>query len=172
MTQSTIIIRELSAKDAVKFWELRLRGLQEELHAFEKSYEECKDDPISEVEKRLISNENSFIFGAFYGDKIIGTTGFYRYSGVKVAHKGVIWGVYLLNEYRGQGIAKKLLLDVIEKARKLGDVELIHLGVNPANPPVVKLYESVGFTKWGEEKHALKVNGEYVDEDQMVIFLK
>jgi RimJ/RimL family protein N-acetyltransferase len=170
VNSSKISIRELGPSDASAFWSLRLRGLQEEPHAFSRSYEESKDVPISDIEKRLLVNNDQFVLGVFDDDKLIGVTGFLRYNGEKVAHKGEMWGVYLLSEYRGQGVAKKLLLAVIEKARALPGVELIHLGVNPANKPVVGLYESVGFTKWGEEVHALKVNGEYVDEDQMVLF--
>ncbi|MBX9568526.1 MAG: GNAT family N-acetyltransferase [Candidatus Obscuribacterales bacterium] len=171
MSSSNISIRELGPRDASDFWDLRLRGLQEELHAFSRSYEESKDIPISDIEKRLLVNEDQFVLGVFDDDELVGVTGFLRYDGQKVRHKAEMWGVYLLSEYRGKGIAKKLLLAVIEKARTLPGVELIHLGVNPANKPVVKLYESVGFSKWGSEKHALKVNGEYVDEDQMVLFL-
>ena len=171
MSASSITIRELEPKDASAFWSLRLRGLQEELHAFSRSYDESKDLPISEIENRLVVNDEQFVLGIHDADQLVGVTGFLRYNGEKVRHKGEMWGVYLLPDYRGKGVAKKLLLAVIEKARKLPGVELIHLGVNPANIPVVRLYESVGFTKWGCEIHALKVNGEYVDEDQMVLFL-
>ncbi len=171
--KSEITIRTLSPSDARIFWDLRLKGLREEPHAFTLSYDECKDEPLTNVEKKLVDNEDSFIMGAFDGTALIGVTGFYRYEGEKVSHKGVVWGVYLIPEYRGKGIAKSLLLEVIAKAKKLRAIELLHLGVNPApsNIGTVKLYESVGFTKWCSEKNALKVAGEYVDEDQMVLFL-
>lgn len=172
MTETSIEIKELGAHDAEDFFKLRLRGLKEEPHAFTSSYEESAAEDISNVAKRLVSNENSFVLGVYDQSKLVGVTGFYRYKdGIKVAHKGVVWGVYLLPEYRGKGIAKRLLLEVIAKVRGLPGIELVHLGVNPANPPVVKLYESVGFSKWGSELHALKVDGQYVDEDQMVLFI-
>lgn len=167
----SIKIRELTPADAASFWKLRLRGLKEELHAFSRSYEEDKDTQLSTVETRLVSNDDKFVIGAYDKEELICVTGFYRYDGQKVCHKGVVWGVYMLPEYRGKGIAKRVLQTVIEKAKTLPNLELLHLGVNPANKPVVRLYESVGFTKWGCELKALKVNGEYVDEDQMVLFL-
>ena len=114
MNSSKISIRELGPSDASAFWSLRLRGLQEEPHAFSRSYEESKDVPISDIEKRLLVNNDQFVLGVFDDDKLIGVTGFLRYNGEKVAHKGEMWGVYLLSEYRGQGVAKKLLLAVIE----------------------------------------------------------
>jgi ribosomal protein S18 acetylase RimI-like enzyme len=98
--------------------------------------------------------------------------GFYRYKeSVKVAHKGMIWGVYVQATYRGKGLAKQLLQAVIARARMLGGIELIQLGVNAANLPVVKLYESLGFSKWGCDPRALKVHGRYIDEDRMVLWL-
>ncbi len=169
--ESSYHIRVLGPEDAEEFKELRLRGLKEAPHAFGSSYEESAARPVSHFAERITPDKNGFVMGAFEG-KLVGVTGFYRYQdGIKSEHKGVLWGVYLLPECRGRGIAKKLMLSVIEGARALPGIELIHLGVNPANPPVVKLYESVGFTKWGEEKHALKVDGQYVDEDQMVLWL-
>lgn len=165
-------LRELSPDDAEEFFQLRLKGLKEEPDAFTSSYEESSAEEISAVRARLVSNQNSYVIGAFDSQRMIGVTGLYRYKeGSKVAHKAVLWGVYLLPEYRGKGVAKKVLRAVLEKARTLPGIELVHLGVNPANQPVVKLYESVGFTKWGEEKHALKIDGRYVDEDQMVLWL-
>lgn len=172
-SSTTITMRELSAADAEEFFQLRLKGLKEEPDAFTSSYDESSAEPISKVAAKLESDKNQFVIGVFDNNKLIGVTGFYRYwEGIKVAHKGVLWGVYLMPEYRGKGIAKKLLLAVIEKASALPGIELIHLGVNPANPPVVKLYESVGFTKWGFEAHALKIEGRYIDEDQMVYWVK
>lgn len=168
-----ISYRELGAQDAEPFFKLRLKGLKEEPDAFTSSYEESKDTPLDEIASRLVSSKDSFVIGVFEADKLIGVTGVHRYKeGLKVAHKGILWGVYLLPEYRGKGIAKTLLQKVLEQAQKLPGLELLHLGVNPASTAVVKLYESVGFSKWGSELHALKVNGKYVDEDQMVFWLK
>lgn len=171
MKSKTITLRDLTVADAEPFMRLRLKGLLEEPDAFTSSYEESKDTPIEVIAERLKSDHDSFVLGVFDGEDLVGLTGIHRYKeGKKVAHKGVLWGVYLLPEYRGKGLAKTMLLSAIEKARKLPGLELLHLGVNPDNPPVVKLYESVGFQKWGFEKHALKIDGRYVDEDQMVLF--
>lgn len=169
----TISIRLLAPSDAEAFWALRLKGLKEEPRAFTASYEESSAEALSTVAKRLECNDDGFLMGSFDKDRLVGVTGFYRYKeGKKVEHKGVVWGVYLLPEYRGKGIARRLLLEVIERCKSVPGIELLHLGVDPSNKPVVKLYESVGFTKWGTELHALKIGDEYVDEDQMVLWTK
>lgn len=169
----TITIKFLSPADAEEFRALRLKGLKEEPRAFTASYEESAREEITAVAKRLEKSDDGFLMGSYDNKRLIGVTGFYRYKeGRKVEHKGVIWGVYLLPEYRGKGLARKLLLEVIKHCKNVPGIELLHLGVDPANKPVVKLYESVGFTKWGSELHALKIGNEYVDEDQMVLWMQ
>ena len=49
----------------------------------------------------------------------------------------------VLPEYRGRGIARQLMLKQIEHARSLGLPST--LLVDPANPPALRLYESLGF---------------------------
>jgi RimJ/RimL family protein N-acetyltransferase len=172
MTQSRVTLRELRANDAQDFWELRLQGLQEEVEAFTSSYEESKQRPLSTVAESLHATENSFVLGAFVDDKLVGMAGFRRDNdSYKVRHKGLIWGVYVKPQHRGIGLAKKLLLAAIEKSRSLGGIELVHLGVNAANLPVKKLYESVGFRTWGCEPRALKIADRYVDEERMMLIV-
>jgi len=172
MTQSKFSLRELRAEDAPAFWNLRLQGLQEEVDAFTSSYEESRQRPQADVEESLQPTENSFVLGLFAENKLVGMAGFRRGNeSYKVRHKGLIWGVYVRPEHRGLGLAKRLLLAAIEKSRSLGGIELVQLGVNAANLPVKKLYESVGFKSWGCEKHALKLADHYVDEERMMLFV-
>lgn len=49
----------------------------------------------------------------------------------------------VLPEFRGHGIARQLMLKQIEHGRSLG--LLSTLLVDPANPPALRLYESLGF---------------------------
>jgi RimJ/RimL family protein N-acetyltransferase len=171
MSHAEIEIRVLVENDAEQLLILRRLGLKEEPAAFTSTYEDSLSLTVSDIAGNLAANNNSFVYGAFDNSNLVGMTGFHRYKeGAKTAHKGLIWGVYLKPEYRSKGIAKKLLQAVLSRARNLDGIELVHLGVNAANLPVVKLYESVGFTKWGSDPKALKVDGQYIDEDRMVLF--
>jgi ribosomal protein S18 acetylase RimI-like enzyme len=49
-------------------------------------------------------------------------------------------------EYRRQGIGKKLVKFVIDKAKELGYTEM-SIGVNSDNFPALKLYTDCGFNK-------------------------
>jgi RimJ/RimL family protein N-acetyltransferase len=35
-----------------------------------------------------------------------------------------------------------------------------------------KLYESLGFRRYGVEPRSLKVNGEYIDDELMILYLR
>ncbi|WP_317935242.1 GNAT family N-acetyltransferase [Sporosarcina aquimarina] len=47
----------------------------------------------------------------------------------------------------------------------------MYITVVTTNSTAKKLYTSLGFEKFGTEKRALKVDGDYFDEDLMVLFL-
>ncbi len=172
MSQPNVYVRKLNPDDAEAFWQVRLLGVQQEVDAFYASYEENKNRDLAEIARMLEPTKNSFVMGVFADDSLAGIAGFFRAKeGYKVAHKGVIWGVFLKSEYRGKGLAKKLLLGTIDNARQVGGIELIFLSVNASNPSAIKAYEAVGFKIWGLEKKAMKIGKRYVDENHMVLSL-
>jgi ribosomal protein S18 acetylase RimI-like enzyme len=54
--------------------------------------------------------------------------------------------MYVLPAYRGKGIAKRLVNELIQVAQKLG-YEYIYLDTLPTLVPAIQLYESVGFVR-------------------------
>ena len=46
---------------------------------------------------------------------LAGMMGFKREYGLKLRHKGCIWGVYVSPAHRGKGLASLLLSEVIER---------------------------------------------------------
>lgn len=54
--------------------------------------------------------------------------------------------IAIRKEYRRQGIAKQLMIDIINNAVKTGNKEII-LQVRATNAPAIKLYETLGFNK-------------------------
>jgi RimJ/RimL family protein N-acetyltransferase len=166
-------IRALTGSDADAFRALRREALEDSPHAFTESIAEHDAVSSAAYAARIAAlNQNQFIIAAFddAGD-IIGSVGFSRNTGEKSRHKGVIWGVYVKPKARGSGIAKALMLEVLRRAKTLDGLEQIKLGVRTGQNAARNLYLSLGFEPWGLEKHSIKVNGEYVDEDAMVLFL-
>lgn len=158
-----LTIRILSEEDVELFWPLRLQALQNEPQSFGSDYDEARTMPLSDVKKRLDCSENSFVLGAFCPD-LVGVAGFFRKQGVKSRHKGTIWGVYVDPSYRGRGISRELMKTAIDRARQIPDLESLILTVVTTNQAALNLYQSLGFTEYGLESQALKLNGSYLDE--------
>lgn len=156
-------IKLLGKEDADDYFELRLRALKEEPDSFGASYEESKLLTAKQIEDRLECSDSAFIYGA-YLENLSGMVGFYRKSGLKVGHKGVIWGMYTSSEARGQGLGRKLLECLIARARTISGLEELQLTVVTTNNAAFQLYKSIGFEEYAIEYGALKVDGRYLDE--------
>ena len=165
-------IRILDSQDVAAYRELRLHALLESPAAFGSDYERESQFSLDDFAERLhIGNAKNGVFGAFHDERLVGMMGFMRANGVKRAHGALLWSVYVLPELRGQGIAARLLDEVIAHARQLGDVRQITLTVNAHNQSARRLYRSRGFEVFGLERDALCVDGVYFDEEHMVLRL-
>lgn len=165
-------IRPLTLQDAKAWWHLRLIALKDEPHSFAESAEEHEKRSLEQTEDffRALNTEN-FIVGAFENGGLAGMAGFYREKHTKFRHKGTVWGVYVRRESRGKGIAKAILSEVIRRARMIDGLEQILLVVAATQEKPRKLYESLGFKRYGVEPRSLKVGGEYIDDELMVLYL-
>jgi ribosomal protein S18 acetylase RimI-like enzyme len=156
-------VRQLTPEDAVLYRALRLESLQNNPEAFGSTFDAEQQKPISWFAERL---EHTTVFGAFCGSALVGVAGFFVQQGPKMAHKGVLWGMYVSPQSRKGRIGRKLVEAVIDHARHL--VELIQLTVVSENTQAIALYASAGFSAYGVEKNALKQGGRYFDEVLMV----
>jgi RimJ/RimL family protein N-acetyltransferase len=159
-----VLIKLLTAKYVEEFRALRLRGLKEDPEAFGAAYEESSESPMSEWLQTLDQATGSFVLGAFNPD-LVGIVGFLRPGRIKRRHKGLIWGTYVAPEARGRGIGKALMLETLTRARSLEGLEEVNLFVVIKNEAARDLYLKLGFCSYGIEKRALKINGEYFDEE-------
>ncbi|EFM12493.1 GCN5-related N-acetyltransferase [Paenibacillus curdlanolyticus YK9] len=162
------MIRQLLHTDVEDYWKLRLAALQGFPEAFGASYEEVKDNSIAAVRERIGITEENFILGAFQEGQLIGMVGFRREHQVKVKHKGILWGMYVKQDFQGRGIGKELVQELISRAKQLQGLEQINLMVADHNDRAIALYHTIGFTKYGKEMNAMKLGNSYVHEDLMV----
>jgi RimJ/RimL family protein N-acetyltransferase len=166
-----MLIRRLTPADAAAFQALRLLGLQESPSAFSSSYEEECGRTLEFVAKRLEHNVERAVFAAFDVDELVGIIGVGVDGGRKLAHKRVVWGMYVAPSHRGRGIAKRLLHQALQFAAAMPGVRQVNLGVNVTNTAALRLYESMGFKPFGVERTALLIDGEFHDEMLMVCLL-
>ena len=115
--------------------------------------------------------DDSFTFGAYYSGQLAGVVSFERDGAAreKLRHKGVLFRMYVNAQYRGNGIARKLIDALLIRVKGLRDIEQVNLTVIAGNATAQKLYRSYGFVTFGVEKKAIKWKGKYFDEEQMVL---
>jgi len=117
---------------------------------------------------------DSFTLGAYAENVLAGVVSFTRdgEDREKLRHKGIISTMYVSKEFRGYGIAKRLLEELIKRVKTISEIEQINLIVISDNSKAKQLYEKFGFEKYGTEQNSIKWENKYFAEDQMVLRLK
>lgn len=165
-------IRFLIPEDAGEWQRLRIEALERDPRAFSASLEEYKALSLDEVRRRLWSDRDAFVVGAFEAARLMGMAGFFREKGSKSSHKGRIWGVYVTQSWRGQGIGKRMLEEVRKRAVGIDGLTQVLLSVAVTQSAAMRLYHSIGFASWGREPQALCVDGQFIDEEYMILRLQ
>jgi RimJ/RimL family protein N-acetyltransferase len=160
-------IRTLQSGDVDLFRAVRLRALRECPTAFSSSYEEECDLPVARLAERLAPTDDHAVFGAFEDGALIGTVGIQRERHRKLAHKALIWGVYVVPAFRRRGVGRRLLEHALAHAATMPRLLRVTLGANASNPASVALYQSVGFEPFGLERGFMLVDGVLHDEIHM-----
>ena len=94
-----------------------------------------------------------------------------RDEGTKTRHKASVVSMGVVEEARGRGIGRALMVEAIRHARQLDGLEQILLAVVLPNEPARQLYRSLGFVTYGIDERVLKLGDRYWDEVQMVLWL-
>jgi len=162
-------IRVLQESDIEAYQQLRLRGLRTNPEAFGSTYEREAKFTRETIAARIRPTDDKFVLGAFDDScALVGIVTFVRDEGLKVRHKGSIYGMYVAPESRRQGQGRALITELLARARTLEGLEQVHLSVVSDNDRARQLYRSLGFEIYGVEPHALLADGKYSDEDLMV----
>lgn len=159
----TCAIRLLHEDDWAAFRQLRLLATVESPLAIWPTYDEEARRAPAEVRARILPTAHQAVFGAFAGADLVAIAGVRRDPLAQVAHKAMVWGVYVHPAHRRGGLARRLLGAACAHARALGALQA-HLAVNAANPRALALYDSLGFIPYGREPRALRVDGVFYDE--------
>ncbi len=166
-------IRPLSTQDAHAYQTLRLQALQTNPDSYLSTYESEKDKPTDAFawEIRYAASPQ---LGGYYGlftdaepQELIGYAQLDPSQLPKQQHTAALFNLYVHPDHRHQGHAKKLISHITDLAKQHG-IEQIFINCNRKNQPAQKLYQSLGFTEYGVKSKAVKWQGEYDDEVQMV----
>lgn len=165
-------VRALSAADAEQSQALRLQALRECPTAFSSSYEEECDMPLAAFAQRLERTSTHVVLGAFEGPQLVGTVVLERWVRPKLAHKAVVWAMYVAPPFRKRGVGRLLLGRLLDEAARMPGLQRVTLGVNATNAAAISLYESVGFRAFGGEPAFIVVDGVPQDEVHMAYVLE
>lgn len=162
-------IRFLTPDDREQWLRLRIEALEGDPEAFSASLDEYRSLTLDEVNRRLWSDGDAFVVGAFQEGCLRGMAGFSREKGLKSRHKGRVWGVYVTPGARGAQIAYKMMQALLDRAMMIEGMEQVLLSVTVTQEPAIRLYRSLGFQKYGREPRALRIGDNYIDEEYMVL---
>ncbi|MCA9499929.1 MAG: GNAT family N-acetyltransferase [Nitrospira sp.] len=161
-------IRELTSTDMSVYQALMLCGLQEHPESFRISAQDAGEPMVPFAS----NHSDSFTLGAWLdGGQLAGVVSFARETQEKLRHKGLLYRMYVRGEASGRGIGRKLVQEVVKRARAIEGLEHINLTVVSLNLQAKSLYTSEGFTSFAREERGLKIGESYFDEEQMTLHL-
>ena len=154
-------VRRLGPDDAWAFFEIRVEALARSPRAFGAT---PADETALAPDARLRRLRDNYIVGGFVDGALSGVAGFERLRGVKLAHKGWLWGMYVREAARGSGLADAIVAAILDHARR-SQVELVLLAVADGNPRARRFYERCGFVAYGVEPGGIKLGAnDYLDQ--------
>ncbi len=161
-----IEVRRLTPTDTEAYVTTRQRMLREEPWSFGSSPSDDLDREWQRA-RDMLGDEDWACIAAMSGDAIVATARLFRTTRPKQAHAASIVSVWTDPAYRGRGLGRRVLLAAIDTARGWPGIDLIELSVSERSEPALKLYESLGFKRWGVQPDAMRVGGESAAEHYM-----
>jgi ribosomal protein S18 acetylase RimI-like enzyme len=155
-------VTRLAPEHASQYRDLMLHGYEHEPDAFTSTPEERAAMPLSWWANRAADPEGKGIaFGAFSGERLVGTVALEFSSKPKTRHKAHLIGMYVMETWRGQGIGRQLVSAAIAHVLASPGISVLTLTVTEGNQSAVALYESAGFRAFGVEPMAILTPGGY-----------
>ncbi len=148
-----------------EYKQLRLESLSDSPQSFLDDIDKTQEISKEEWQKKL---EN--IYFAEMDGKWVGMIGAYQDERSKLNHIMKVVSFYVSPKYRGHGIGKALLSEVIDKSKKVKGVKKLELGVITTQEAAYQLYLTLGFKKVGEQKYSVRVGDKYFDEYLMELY--
>ena len=164
-------IQTLTPANVEAYQVLRLRALRDHPEAFGSAYEDEAVMALEKVAERLVSAPERFTLGAWQEESLVGMAGFSRNLGRKTRHRGMVWGMYVAPEARGQGVGAALLAEILQRVKRLDGLEEVILAVTVGNPAAQRIYLQAGFVLSHVEKRYIKLDDTYYDIEWMTLRL-
>jgi len=168
------VVRRLGVEDLHAYKALRDEMLLMHPDAFTSDAEtERPKAPMAYMGRLGLERQDGghFLLGAFAGAELVGAIGCDRDSRPKVRHLAQVVGMMVRPAWRGRGIAQALLLECIAGARAAG-IEALTLSVTAGNGSAERLYDRMGFVRYGLLEDAIREGGRSHDKALMALRLR
>ena len=163
----------LAREDAGRLYLLRREAISGEPTAFGSSPADCRFREIGAVEECLADGNRAVFAIADPVDpqRLVAMAGISRETRAKQRHRSSIWGVYVSPAHRGRGFGRSVVAACVDHASTWPKIEWVTLSVSAEGEAARSLYESLGFTTWGTEPDALRIDGAAIAQHHMVLRL-
>lgn len=170
------MIRLLTPGDAANYRQLRLTALSSDPQAFLSSFESEEKIPLENFAHKLLRNSTPPIYG-YYGylnekQELIGCIHLANEWIFKRRHIATLNELYILPEFRRQGIATGLINHCLNLLKTIPGKEQVEFHVNSYNLLAVELYRKFGFSQVATIPKAVKEPDGYQDEHVFIYNLK
>lgn len=161
-------IARLTVADAADYRDLRLEGLRAYPEAFIAAWDEEETQSQAQFAERL---ESAVVFGARDDghDRLAAVLGVHVPEASKIKHKATLFGLYVRPFARQSGLGAAMMRTAIAHAAL--SAEEILLTVTASDASAIRIYEDLGFCRYGLEQRALKVGERYYDTALMSLVL-
>lgn len=167
------MIRQLEPSDSEKYYKIRLEGLKLHPEAFGTGAEDWSKATDEQIKNILASSsDDNFVLGAFNEGQLVGVVGLKREKKHSVGHKGTVWGLVVLPEFRNKGQGKKLIATLIERASKHEELKFIRAVVTNTSVNATGVFESLQFIKYGVELRGIKQGNNFFDQTYLALKLR
>jgi RimJ/RimL family protein N-acetyltransferase len=170
-----IPIRPVRLADVEALRDLRIEALCRHPIAFTADVTEAQARSIDQwrelVAKSTGGDTPDVIMVADAGERgLAGMTGVFVPPHPKLAHAGIVWGVYVRENFRRRRLGERLVRAAIDWARTKG-LATLRLSAVQGNGEARRCYERCGFVEYGIEPMTVKWEGKFYDETQMALRL-
>ncbi len=161
-----IEVRRLVPENFDHYYETRLASLVQCPAAFATDADAWRNASQETIMKHLqVSEEGteSPILGAWTEESLVGLLGMNREERPSVRHKAGLWGLFVMPDHQNQGVGRALVAEMIAVAKTMPELRQLRALV-PAEGTAPFLMEKMGFERFGFERDAKRVDGQFHDQ--------
>ena len=166
-----LILRKPKTEDAEKLIQyLNLVGGESDNLLFGKDQFKFTVEQEMEYIINSSNDANTLMILGVIDSNIVGCASISRSGIERINHNSEV-AISVKKDYWRNGIENAIMEELIRVVKEQDTIKNIGLGVNANNKNAITMYEKLGFVKVGVHKDYFNINGNYVDEILMDLYI-